>query len=83
MMPQRIQLKRTKGWRMPDDTVKVDRSSRWGNPFVVGKVSDAKYYVSITADLSDLASADPMKLPELPKDALEVSASIPHPGFSA
>lgn len=42
MMPKRIRLKRTKGWRMPDDTVKVDRSSRWGNPFVVGKVSDAK-----------------------------------------
>jgi len=31
--PTRIQLKRTKGWRMPPDTVKVDRSTRWGNPF--------------------------------------------------
>lgn len=34
-MPQRIQLKRTKGWRMPPNTVKVDRSTRWGNPFVL------------------------------------------------
>ena len=33
MMPQRIQLKRTKGWRMPPNTVKVDRSTKWGNPF--------------------------------------------------
>lgn len=33
-MPQRIQLKRTKGWKMPPDTVKVDRSTHWGNPFV-------------------------------------------------
>jgi len=33
--PQRIQLKRTKGWRMPDNTVKVDRTSKWGNPFSV------------------------------------------------
>jgi len=34
--PQRIQLKRTKGWRMPPNTVKVDRSTEWGNPFRVG-----------------------------------------------
>lgn len=34
--PKRIQLSRKKGWRMPPNTVKVDRSSRWGNPFIVG-----------------------------------------------
>ena len=34
-MPQRIQLKRTKGWKMPPNTVKVDRSTKWGNPFHV------------------------------------------------
>jgi hypothetical protein len=33
--PRRIQLKRTKGWRMPPNTVKVDRSTKWGNPFKV------------------------------------------------
>ena len=32
----RIQLSRKKGWRMPPNTVKVDRSTNWGNPFVVG-----------------------------------------------
>lgn len=37
MMPERIQLKRIKGWRMPENTVKVDRSTKWGNPFVPGK----------------------------------------------
>lgn len=31
--PQRIQLSRAKGWKMPPNTVKVDRSTRWGNPF--------------------------------------------------
>jgi hypothetical protein len=43
MMPERIQLKRTKGWKMPPNTVKVDRSTRFGNPFVVGspRVPDA------------------------------------------
>jgi hypothetical protein len=35
--PQRIQLKRTKGWRMPPNTVRVDRSTKWGNPFKVGQ----------------------------------------------
>lgn len=37
MKPQRVQLKRTKGWRMPENTVKVDRTTKWGNPFVIGK----------------------------------------------
>jgi len=36
-MPVRIQLSRQKGWRMPPGTVKVDRSTKWGNPFVVGE----------------------------------------------
>jgi Domain of unknown function (DUF4326) len=31
--PQRIQLRRTKGWRMPPNTVKVDRTTLFGNPF--------------------------------------------------
>lgn len=36
-MPQRIQLSRAKGWRMPPNTVKVDRTTRYGNPFAAGK----------------------------------------------
>lgn len=35
--PMRIQLSRAKGWKMPPNTVKVDRATKWGNPFVVGK----------------------------------------------
>lgn len=31
--PHRVQLSRAKGWRMPANTVKVDRGTRWGNPF--------------------------------------------------
>ena len=43
MLPQRIQLQRTKGWRMPANTLKVDRSTIFGNPFIseVRKVSEA------------------------------------------
>lgn len=32
-MPERIQLRRAKGWRMPAGAVKVDLTTRWGNPF--------------------------------------------------
>ena len=39
--PVRIQLKRTKGWKMPPNTVKVDRTTKFGNPFVVGKPGGA------------------------------------------
>lgn len=31
--PIRFQLSRKRGWRMPPNTVKVDRSTKWGNPF--------------------------------------------------
>lgn len=35
MTPQRIQRKRTKGWRMPEDAAYVGRPSKWGNPWNV------------------------------------------------
>lgn len=34
--PKRVQLSRKKGWRMPENTVKVTRPSKWGNPFRIG-----------------------------------------------
>lgn len=39
-MPERIQLRRTKGWRKPDGAIVVARPSRWGNPFIVGEEVD-------------------------------------------
>jgi hypothetical protein len=36
-MPDRIQLSRAKGWKMPPKTVKVDRSTKWGNPWRFGE----------------------------------------------
>lgn len=35
-MPKRIQRKRTKGWRMPENAVYVGRPTRWGNPWKAG-----------------------------------------------
>lgn len=37
-MTVRIQLKRTKGWRLPPNTVSVARPSPWGNPWAVVQV---------------------------------------------
>lgn len=37
--PIRIQIKRTKGWRMPPNTVSVTRPGRFGNPYRVGLVA--------------------------------------------
>lgn len=35
-MPIRIQRKRTKGWKMPPNTVSVTRPGKWGNPAALG-----------------------------------------------
>lgn len=35
--PSRIQRKRTKGWRMPENTACVDRSTPFGNPFPIAE----------------------------------------------
>lgn len=36
MSPQRIQRRRTKGWRMPKGAVYVGRPTKWGNPESIG-----------------------------------------------
>jgi len=43
MTPQRIQLRRTKGWRLPKGAVVVSRPSKWGNPFTAAAAIDAGY----------------------------------------
>jgi hypothetical protein len=34
--PVRVQLSRKRGWRMPPNTVKVCRPTKWGNPHLIG-----------------------------------------------
>ena len=34
--PVRIQRKRTKGWKMPENAVYVGRPTEWGNRYVIG-----------------------------------------------
>jgi len=49
-MAKRIQRKRTKGWRMPPNTVYVGRGSKWGNPFRVIKKRTGGYSVKGNAE---------------------------------
>lgn len=48
-MPQRIQLRRTKGWRLPDGAVVVARPSKWGNPFSTANAIETGYAKPATA----------------------------------
>jgi len=46
-MPVRIQRKRTKGWRMPPNTVYVGRPTKWGNPYVLDDSSRESRMVAV------------------------------------
>lgn len=38
MTPQRIQLSRKKGWRLPPGAVVVARPTKWGNPYRIERI---------------------------------------------
>jgi hypothetical protein len=46
MMPKRIQRKRAKGWKMPEDAVYVGRPTKWGNPYQVKQDENLNFYVA-------------------------------------
>ena len=53
--PIRIQRKRTKGWKMPEDVVYVGRGSTWGNPYAVGDYLDKGPYAGATVEDNEMA----------------------------
>jgi Domain of unknown function (DUF4326) len=42
-MAERIQLRRTRGWRLPEGAVSVARPGRWGNPYTVAGAIENEY----------------------------------------
>jgi hypothetical protein len=62
IMPRRIQLRRTKGWRIPANTVVVSRPSKWGNPYRLSKEAEKHY-----ADNPYEAMADAIYVPVTPE----------------
>lgn len=57
-MPVRVQLRRTKGWRMPEGCRKVDRSTRYGNPFHVWRSPSGVWGVRLSGGELLLPAAD-------------------------
>lgn len=58
MSPQRIQRKRTKGWRMPEGAVYVGRPTVWGNPYRWQEYPDYGYDPYDIAELRRMATSD-------------------------
>jgi len=57
---RRIQRKRSRGWRMPKNTVYVGRPTRWGNPFEIGKDGDREEVIKKYREwLRDKLKEDP------------------------
>ena len=49
-LPMRVQRKRTKGWRMPENTIYVGRGSKWGNPYKIDKLMSREDCLKMFAD---------------------------------
>lgn len=71
-LPQRIQRKRTRGFRLPPGTICVSRPSKWGNPYRPRQAVDLQLQWALTRyrawltgelvagrlDLAELGSAE-------------------------
>jgi hypothetical protein len=46
--PIRIQRKRAKGWKMPENTVYVGRPTKWGNPYFIASRAELDRRAAVT-----------------------------------
>lgn len=69
-MPERVQLRRTKGWRMPPNTVSVARPTKWGNLFEVGKP-----HPYCTAE--EIEAGEPCARPLTAEECVELFRGLP------
>ena len=73
-LPHRVRLRRSKGWTMPPNPVKVDRTTRWGNPFTSQEAGSIEAAVARHgAWLSGQAAAPDGRAPP---DADEIRAAL-------
>lgn len=61
--PRRIQLSRKKGYRKPDNAVRITRPGKWGNPYKVGIHGDAETCVRLFEGMmkTELARSEKMR----------------------
>lgn len=72
-MPQRIQRKRTKGWKMPPNTVVVTRPGPFGNPFPVSKATSTKMGQTTDVWVVGTWNGPAMWFKDTKPDAIELS----------
>ena len=66
MTPVRIQRRRAKGWKMPENTVSVTRPGKYGNPFKVGMpIVDCAFIVVKNAKLTESEQKGGIVTPEI------------------
>jgi hypothetical protein len=91
-VPERIQLRRTRGWRKPEGAIVVARPSRWGNPYTVGAVGvawsgetggDAGFYGErrVWVDSAPLGPLTAEQSVSLYRDDLVANLADPDPHF--
>jgi hypothetical protein len=61
MMPQRIQRKRVKGWKMPPNTVSVCRPGKWGNPFTFANSGNVHPALRFACEVAPLLDVTPLR----------------------
>ena len=61
MKPQRIQRKRIKGWKMPENTVSVTRPGKWGNPFTYANSGRVHPVMRFACEVAPLLDVTPLR----------------------
>jgi len=69
-VPERIQLRRQKGWRKPEHAVVVSRPTRWGNPHRAPEPTPDAHRAAVAAFRADLLAG------RLPYDVDDVRRAL-------
>lgn len=81
MTPRRIQLRRTKGWRLPPGAIVCSRPSRLGNPFTAAHYGRtqavALHRTWLTTEDASTLGYDPLETSWLNAERLAVLALLP------
>jgi hypothetical protein len=75
--PQRIQRQRTKGWKMPPNTVCVTRPGKWGNPFIIRPYPIGQWEVFDSLELTEESDPEPLLLAAFPSKVLAAQYVVP------
>ncbi|ENA27483.1 hypothetical protein HMPREF1487_09139 [Pseudomonas sp. HPB0071] len=78
-LPARIQLRRTKGWRLPEGAVRVARPGKRGNPFSVAEHGREQAIALFSAYLDQQLAIGALDITELRGKALACWCRLDEP----